>query len=220
MAMAKGFILAEFDHDDYLTPNATQLLYDANKAYPDAGFYYTDCCEVDSNWNSLTYDPGFAFGYGKYYKETTLGKEFDVVATPNINPKTIRHIVGVPNHIRAWKRDVYFEVGCQNRGLSIADDYELVVRTFLKTKMCGIQKLGYIQFMHDGSQTTNTQDISRGDIQRRVRSIMHNYNDRIHKRFNELGVEDWAYTENPNDPLSVESKFDENEGYVNYTFSN
>ena len=82
----------------------------------------------------------FAFGYGTYYKET-FGKEFDVANTPNINPKTIRHIVGVPNHVRAWRRNVYFEIGCQNRGLAIADDYELVVRTFLKTKMCRIRKL-------------------------------------------------------------------------------
>tara|TARA_B100001057_G_scaffold459601_1_gene509908 strand:- start:272 stop:2086 length:1815 start_codon:yes stop_codon:yes gene_type:complete len=219
MAMARGFILAEFDHDDYLTPNATQMLYDASKAYPDAGFYYTDSCEVDSNWNSLKYDLPFAFGYGKYYKEIVIGKEFDVADSPNINPKTIRHIVGVPNHVRAWRRNIYFEIGCQNRGLSIADDYELVVRTFLKTKMCGIKKLGYIQFMHDGTSATNTQDISRGDIQRRVKTIMYNYNEKIQERFKELGVDDWAYNENPDDPLSVESRYGESEGYVNYTFT-
>ena len=218
MALARGFILAEFDHDDYLTPNATQMIFDASNAYPDAGFYYTDSCEVDLYWNSLTYDPGFAFGYGTYYKETAFGKEFDVANTPNINPKTIRHIVGVPNHVRAWRRNVYFEIGCQNRGLAIADDYELVVRTFLKTKMCRIRKLGYIQFMHDGFSATNTQDISRGDIQRRVKTIMYNYNERIQERFKELGVDDWAYNENPDDPLSVESRFGESEGFVNYTF--
>ena len=53
--LCKGELLAELDHDDYLTPNATQLLYDAMNAYPDAGFYYTDCVEVDEDWNSLRY---------------------------------------------------------------------------------------------------------------------------------------------------------------------
>ena len=38
MALARGFILAEFDHDDYLTPNATQMIFDASNAYPDATF--------------------------------------------------------------------------------------------------------------------------------------------------------------------------------------
>lgn len=217
MAMAKGFILAEFDHDDYLTPSVTQMLYDASKIHPDAGFYYTDSAEVDQHWNSLTYDPGWALDYGKYYKETALNHEFEVAASSHINPKTIRHIVGIPNHVRAWRREVYFEIGCQNRGLAIADDYEIIIRTFLKTKMCGIRNLGYIQFMHDGSETTNTQDIARADIQRRVKTIMYHYNEQIAKRFEELGVEDWAYKENPDAPLAVESRFGDEEGYVNYS---
>ena len=218
MAMAKGFILAELDHDDYLTPWATQLLYDASDAFPDAGFYYTDSCEVDEQWNSLTYGEGFAYGYGSYYKASALGREFEVAATAHINPKTIRHIVGIPNHIRAWYRDVYYAIGGQNRGLAIADDYELVVRTFLTTKMCGIRKLGYIQFMHRNGQRANTQDVSRQDIQRRVRTIMYQYNENISKRFADLGVEDWAYADNPDNPLSAKSRFGEREGYVNYTF--
>lgn len=217
MAMAKGFILAEFDHDDYLTPNATQMLYDAIKIHPDAGFYYTDSAEVDQYWNSFTYEDGWALDYGRYYKEVALGHEFEVAASSHINPKTIRHIVGIPNHVRAWRREVYFEIGCQNRGLAIADDYEIIIRTFLKTKMCGIRNLGYIQFMHDGSETTNTQDIARADIQRRVKTIMYHYNEQIASRFEELGVEDWAYKENPDDPLAVESRFGDEEGYVNYS---
>jgi len=83
--------------------------------------------------------------------------------------------------------------------------------------MCGIRNLGYIQFMHDGSETTNTQDIARADIQRRVKTIMYHYNEQIASRFEELGVEDWAYKENPDDPLAVESRFGDEEGYVNYS---
>ena len=60
--------------------------------------------------------------------------------------------------------------------------------------------------MHDGFSATNRHYISRGDIQRRVKTIMYNYNERIQERFKELGVDDWAYNENPDDPLSVESR--------------
>jgi hypothetical protein len=56
------------------------------------------------------------------------------------------------------------------------------------------------------------------DIQRRVRSIMYHYNDRIAKRFEELGVEDYAYRLNTTDPLSVESRFGYGENYVNYIY--
>jgi len=77
--------------------------------------------------------------------------------------------------------------------------------------MMRIPKLGYLQFMH----SSNTTDISRKDIQRRVRTIMYYYNDKIAERFKELGVEDYVYKENKDNPLSVESRFGDQENYVN-----
>lgn len=216
--MTQGFLLAELDHDDYLTPDCTQLLYEACEEYPDAGFYYTDSCEVDENWNSLTYGEGFAMGYGEYRDESSMGINFKVQVTPNINPLTIRHIVGVPNHVRAWRRETYFAIGGHNRSLTIADDYELIVRTFLNTKMCRIPKLGYIQFIYNEGSKMNTHELSRADIQRRVKSIMYYYNDRIAERFKELGKEDWAYNEWPESPWSVSPRYGDEENYVNYNY--
>jgi glycosyltransferase involved in cell wall biosynthesis len=217
--LTRGFLLAELDHDDLLTDNCTMDLVNAAKAFPDAGFFFNDSVEVNENWESLTYDDGFAFGYGKYRKETYKGFEWDVAITQNINPKTIRHIVGVPNHVRAWRRNTYFAIGGHNRDLAVADDYELIVRTFLHTRICKIPKIGYIQFIYNNHTGQNTHDLSRADIQRRVRSIMYHYNERIAKRFEELGVEDWAYNENPNNPLWTESRFGDEEKYVNYIYN-
>lgn len=211
--MCRGEILAEFDHDDYLMPTCTETLINAKNKYPECGFYYTDCVEIDSNWNSLTYGDGFAYGYGHYREEIVFGKPMQVAISFNINPKTIRHIVGVPNHVRAWRRDAYFKAGCHNRRLSIADDYELVIRTFLTTKFLKIPKLEYLQFIHnDGG---NTHNISRADIQRRVRTIAHHYNEKIKSRFEELGLVDWAYEGNPQNPTWVDSRFGQDEGPAN-----
>jgi hypothetical protein len=132
----------------------------------------------------------------------------------NINPKTIRHIVGVPNHFRAWEKEFYHKIGGHNRRLSIADDYELIIRTFLNTRMVRIPKLLYLQFYHE----SNTQNDTRGDIQRRVRSIGSFYNQQIKQRFDELGFRDWAYDGNPLNPLLTESKFGVEENPVNYTY--
>jgi len=211
--LTKGIIIAEFDHDDYLMPSCTQTLIDAYKKYPECGFFYTDCIELDSNWNSLTYDDGFGFGYGSYRDELVFNKPMKVCQSFNINPKTIRHIVGVPNHIRAWTRDAYFKAGAHNRRLSIADDYELVIRTFLTTKMLRIKKLEYLQFIHnDGG---NTHNISRSDIQRRVRTIANHYNDKIKNRFEELGLVDWAHFGCPDNPTWTNSQFGKNEMSAN-----
>jgi glycosyltransferase involved in cell wall biosynthesis len=213
--LTRGYILAELDHDDYLVPTCTEDLFNASQKHKDVGFFYTDSAEIDQNWNSLKYGPGFAFSYGHYVTENVMGKDFEVAVSSNINPKTIRHIVGVPNHVRAWRRETYFEIGGHCRDLTIADDYELIVRTFLKTKMMRIPRLGYLQFIYDDGNTTNSHNLGRADIQRRVKTIMYHYNEQIKARFEELGKEDWAYNESPNNPLSVESRFGDQEGYVN-----
>jgi glycosyltransferase involved in cell wall biosynthesis len=211
--MCQGEILAEVDHDDYLMPTCTDTLIRAKNSYPQCGFYYTDCVELDNGWNSLTYGDGFAFGYGHYREEVVFGKVMQIAMSFDINPKTIRHIVGVPNHIRAWRRDAYFAAGGHNRRLSIADDYELLVRTFLTTKFLRIPKLEYLQFIHnDGG---NTHNISRKDIQRRVRTIADFYNHKIKTRFEELGVKDWAFEGNPQNPTWTESRFGQDQGSVN-----
>jgi len=216
--LTRGDLIAELDHDDILTPNCAADLYNASIKYPNCGFFYTDSAEVNPNFESMTYPDGFSFGYGKYRKEKFNDKELDVCTQPNINPKTIRHIVGVPNHVRAWKRNVYFAIGGHNRNLSVADDYELIVRTFLNTKMCKIPKLGYIQFIYNDGKERNSHDSARADIQRRVRTIAEHYNESIKNRFNELGLVDWAYDTDKENPLNAISRYGKNEQMANITY--
>jgi len=218
-SLCSGKWIMELDHDDILTDRAGELMVKAFQLYPDCKFAFSDCVEIDENWNSLTYGDGFAFGYGKYRKELYRGREYQVAICQNINPKTIRHIVGVPNHFRAWDREFYHSIGGHNRRLTIADDYELIIRSFLKTRFVGIRQLCYLQFFHNSDSLNNTQNSSRADIQRRVRTISNFYNKQIKDRFEELGIEDWAFNHNPNNPLSAESRFGEMEGSVNYIWT-
>jgi len=216
--MAKGFILAELDHDDLLVPWCTADLYKAAKKHPEAGFFFNDTLEVNEQWESQTYPPGFAFAYGTYRDEKYKGMDVKVATQHNINPKTIRHIVGVPNHVRAWRRSSYFQIGGHNRNLAVADDYELIVRTFLKTITCKIPKLGYVQFLYNNANGQNTHDMARADIQRRVRTIGYYYNEQIKNRFEELGLKDWAYEENPGAPLHTPPRYGEHEMAANITY--
>lgn len=210
--LCRGKWIMEMDHDDYLTHDAAWWMVKAFIDYPDCKFVYSDCVEVFESGECINYGDGFSFGYGSYRDEEYDGKVYKVINTSNINPKTIRHIVGVPNHFRAWERKFYHQIGGHNRRLTIADDYELIVRTFLETRMVRIPKLLYIQYYHNN----NTQNQTRSDIQRRVRSVRDFYNLRINKRFIELGVKDWAYDFNQQEPLYAPSLFGEEESAVNY----
>lgn len=215
-SLCSGKWIMELDHDDMLAEKAAELMVKAFQKYPDCKFAFSDCVEIDENHNSLTYGDGFAFGYGKYRKELYRGREYQVAICQNINPKTIRHIVGVPNHFRAWDREFYHSIGGHNRRLTIADDYELIIRSFLKTRFVGIRKLLYLQFFHSSDTLNNTQNSSRADIQRRVRTISTFYNKQIRDRFEELGINDWAYNDNPQNPLLSKPRCGDDEGAANY----
>ena len=154
--LARGAILLELDHDDELTPQAMADVVEAACAFPNAGFFYTDCAEVLADGENAVYGDDWAFGYGSYRTETWRGREYQVTNSPDINAKTIRHIVGVPNHVRAWTRDAYQRMGGYSADLHVADDYELLLRTFLTTRMVHIRRFGYVQHYHAAPQVQHT----------------------------------------------------------------
>lgn len=215
-SLCSGKWIMELDHDDILIDRAGELMVKAFEKYPDCKFVYSDFAEIDQNWQSLCYGGAYSFGYGKYRTERYRDRDYLVASCDSINPITIRHIVGVPNHFRAWEREFYHSIGGHNRRLTIADDYELIIRSFLKTKFVNIKKLLYLQLFHNSDTLNNTQTSSRFDIQRRVRTIASYYNLKIKERFDELGIEDWAFLENPNNPLLTNPRFGDLDSKVNY----
>lgn len=191
--LATGSIFVELDHDDELTSNCLADIIEAFQKFPQAGFAYTDCAEVFETGENATYGETYAFGFGSYRYEDYNGKTYAVSNYPSVNAKTVRHIVGMPNHVRAWKRDAYYAAGGHHSEIHVADDYELCIRTFLTTRMVHIKRLGYIQHLNTGG--SNTQRVRNKEIQRLVRYFANHYNQQIHDRFAELGVYDFIWTD-------------------------
>lgn len=134
---ANGQVLLELDHDDILAENA---LLEAEKAFedPDIGFAYSDCAEwMDATGESFTY--GEAFGWESYPCEIR-GKK--LLATKSFHPtaRSICQILYAPNHFRAWRKSVYDQIGGHDEKLNVADDFDLIARTYLKTKFKYIEK--------------------------------------------------------------------------------
>ena len=140
----------------------------------------------------MTYGPGWGMGYGKYRQEERGGVTYQVSESANINPKTVRHIVAMPNHLRTWRKSVYDEVGGHSEFMHVVDDYELMVRTFLETRMAHVPALCYIQYRNAVGNTTFTRN---KEIQRLVRYVSSWYDTAIHERFVELGVGDFVWCE-------------------------
>lgn len=187
--LARGGIFAEADHDDELTSHCLADVVEAFNKFPDAGFVYTDCAEVFEDGRNATYGETYAYGFGSYRTEYYRGRAYQVSNYPSVNSKTVRNIVGMPNHIRAWRREAYYQIGGYASAVHIADDYELCIRTFLTTRMVHVKRFGYIQYLGTGNE--NTQRTRNKEIQRLVAYFATRYEDEIHQRFLDLGVDDF-----------------------------
>jgi glycosyltransferase involved in cell wall biosynthesis len=171
-----GDLLVELDHDDELVPTALEELWEAY-LLNSAEFFYSNCCEINSAGESCKYPEGWAFGYGSEYYDDEYGVW--VMRAPEINATTMSHIVSMPNHVRAWDRSVYQELGGHNPSYKVADDYELMVRTMLKYNYYHIDKLLYKQYIGN----TTAQRVHNAEIQQRVAEISNKYADDIKDKF-------------------------------------
>jgi hypothetical protein len=134
-----------------------------------------DFTNIYENGDNFSYGNHFALGYSGYYKQKYNNKWINVAVTPNINNVTLSHIVSVPNHPRIWRKDTLLEIGNYNEFLPISDDYELLLRTAVNTKMAKIHKLGYIQYMNNNNN--NFSLIRNSEINRlRLHLTNHCYN--------------------------------------------
>jgi glycosyltransferase involved in cell wall biosynthesis len=202
--LGRGEFLVELDHDDELTEDSLARVVDAYEKHPEVGFVYTDFAELFPDGSPVRYGqdlrlkPPFTdwgFGYGSYRDEVHEGQHYAVANSPNINAKTIRHIVAAPNHLRSWRKTVYEQIGGHRESIHVADDYEIMVRTFLATRMARVPHMCYLQYRNPEG---NTHRDRNQEIQRLVRCFSQFYDDRIHARLLELGVVDYVWKEGQN----------------------
>ena len=228
--LCEGEWLLELDHDDALISSCLEICYEASITYKDAGFIYTDCCELYDDGEFKSYDSGrsgdwygrhdnsYCWGYAGHTMVVADGKEYLAHHTADINPRTIRFNIGMPNHARMWRRDIYQKIGGHNIKFPVADDFELIIRTFINTRMIHVKEMLYLQYS-DKNTTTSNNSI---DINRRARLIRDHYNEMIHQRILDIGGVDWDWdNETRTSPRLQNSglerlKFGVDECYLNY----
>jgi glycosyltransferase involved in cell wall biosynthesis len=231
-SLCQGEWILELDHDDELLSDCLLDCFTASQIYKEAGFIYSDCSEVYDNGKFKSYDSDFSgnwygrpgntycWGYAGHSWVEADGRKLLAHHTPDINPRTIRFNIGMPNHLRAWKRTLYQKINGHNPKFPVADDFELIVRTFLETRMIHIKKVLYVQYS-DRNTTTDNNSI---DINRRSRLIRDYYNKRINQRIKDLGGVDWDWDSSSEESPRTQNesfeklKFGVDECYLNYIY--
>lgn len=138
--IASGDILLELDHDDILAENA---LLDVQEAFSDEeiGFVYSDCAEwVDETGKPFTYSSEYGW---ETYPCNIRGRELIAMSSFSPSARSLAQILFAPNHLRAWRKSVYLQLGGHDVSLPVADDFDLLARSYLKTKFKHIKKALY-----------------------------------------------------------------------------
>jgi glycosyltransferase involved in cell wall biosynthesis len=151
VSLCRGKYVLEFDHDDEILPCVLQDAVDCFENNPEIGFIYMDCIMLYEDGSNFSYGDFISKGYGNYYCQKYKDKWVYVYNTPNINNITLSHLVCCPNHPRIWRKTELIESGNYSELLPICDDYEIILRTALNTKIAKICKLGYIQYFNNNN---------------------------------------------------------------------
>ena len=196
-SICDGDYLVEVDHDDELSSDCLEMLHKAFVEFPDTDFVYSYAIELISG-SPVDYGNNFAYGMGEYKNFVVDGKLYKHVAlTAPVNALSVRGIYALPNHVRCWKSSFYHKIGGHNEDLSVMDDMDILVRTFLHGKMTLVPKVLYIQ--HEGEENAAKKSRDKGDttqskrffeIQRMNELLQQKYNEDIHRRVLELGATD------------------------------
>lgn len=138
--LGTGDVLVEVDHDDILTHDCLQELFNAFQD-SSVGFVYSDSGTYHIEDKFVPYDPIYGWTHKKF---NWNGKELISMDSFPPTSRSMSFIWFAPDHVRAWRRSVYAAIGGHNVDLDICDDHELMIRTYLNSKMYHIQKPLYI----------------------------------------------------------------------------
>lgn len=123
----RGDVYVEMDHDDMLVPGALGHIAEAATR---GGFIHSD--------DAVFYDDGkmtphaYASAYGwESYPFHAYNQRFLATRAFTITPRSLCSVHFAPDHVRAWTREAYAKAGGHDPNLLVADDHDLVCRTYI-----------------------------------------------------------------------------------------
>ena len=152
-----GDILVEMDGDDLLVPGAIEKLKAAYEAHPEAGFIYSNAAYFRGDFME---NPKFIEGFGWQYRPYTAvnGNVINEIVAFPPTPVSVSKVWYAPDHVRSYRRDVYFEIGGHDKTMDACDDHDLMVRMYLNTRFHHIDEVLYLYRVHDNNTTWKSQE--------------------------------------------------------------
>jgi glycosyltransferase involved in cell wall biosynthesis len=168
-----GDILVEMDHDDWLMPGTIE---EVKKAFenPEIGFVYSNTIH-DKEYH-------YSESFGWKYRPVDDKTEEHISFPPT--PDSISKIWYAPNHLRAFRKSVYEQIGGYNKEMRVLDDLDLMCRMYQVTQFHHIDK-GLYYYREHGE---NTYRKYNAEIQENVYRIYDKYIESMVERWSELNA--------------------------------
>jgi len=162
-----GEILVELDHDDELENNC---LAELDKKFTETGadFVYSSDYSVRVIDGKENYQTPFNVKFG-WLKAEHGGKSYHPAFPPSA--LTFSYIYYAPDHVRAWKSDFYDSVGGHDVELEVADDYDLLCRTYIDGKCELIPEPLYKYHFHE-------DNTAYGEKNEKIQELTHELHDK------------------------------------------
>jgi O-antigen biosynthesis protein len=159
-AEAVGEILLELDHDDLLASTCLDEVVAAFDANPDVGFVYSDTGRIREDGSR---DEGrFSEAHGWTYRDEIVdGRRVLVSDAMKPTPHNVSYIWYAPNHVRAFRRELYEKVGGYDETLTVADDHDLMCKLYQVTEFHHIPRCLYLQRMHGNNTQAEPETNAR-----------------------------------------------------------
>jgi len=142
---SSGDFLVELDHDDSLMPTCLEEL---SRAFDDGhDFCYSSDYSVRVKDGKENYETGFSDQFGWKVKEDENGNPYHPAFPPSA--LSFSYIWYAPDHVRAWSKKFYNEIGGHDAELEVCDDYDLLCRTYIKGRCHHIDKPLYKYYFHE-----------------------------------------------------------------------
>ena len=141
---ATGNVLVELDHDDELTSNCLEELYQAFTD-PYVDFCYSNDADLDVNLEPFTYSSYYGWKERPFeYKGRTIKEQISFSPTA----ASFSKIWFAPNHVRSWRKSFYEKIGGYDKTMDVLDDQDILCRTYIHGNVKLIDKCLYVYYRH------------------------------------------------------------------------
>jgi glycosyltransferase involved in cell wall biosynthesis len=146
-SFATGSILVELDHDDLLVSNCLLELHDVFKMKPEVGFVYSNTAQISEDGSRN--DTLFNGAMGWTYEEIEIdGQTLLQCNSMEPFPSSVSYVWYAPNHVRAFRKSVYDQIGGYNPTLEVLDDLDIICRMYQASEFHHIESTLYLQRVH------------------------------------------------------------------------